>query len=58
LIEDPDEYKAYVIELSGVPGEYEAAPRFTMTREELRKMLSHDTNRWSGTVGQLRDEGY
>ncbi len=58
LIEDPDEYKAYVIELLGGPEEYESARQFNMTREEVRQMLSHDKSCWSDTVRQLRDEGY
>ena len=58
IIDDPDEYKAYVIELLGGPEEYEAARQFTMTREEVRKMLAHDTSCWADTVRQLRDEGY
>lgn len=58
IIDDPDEYKAYVIELLGGPEEYEAAGRVTITHEELHKMLSHDKSCWSDTVRQLRDEGY
>lgn len=58
LIEDEQEYKAYLIELLGGPEAYEAAKRETITREELWAMLAHDTSNWSDTVRQLRDEGY